>query len=104
MPDFTIEYFSVCPTVLRFETQIQGKTGTYAVSYGPEHDDGNHSHGWHCTCPSFRYRKDCKHLSVAKAQRCAWNEEAFCGSGAPRPTDGKCPNCGEPLETIKVAV
>lgn len=104
MHDFIIEHLSVCPTVHHFHKHVKGSTGEYDVTYGPT-PDGDYTHGWTCTCPSARYRKgECKHIKAVKGERCAWNEEAFCGSGAPRPADGKCPQCGADLEVIRVAV
>lgn len=104
MPDLSIEYHCVCPSVHRFHRHVQGKTGTYGVTYGPT-PGGDYQYGWSCTCSAFRFRKgECKHIKAVKGERCAWNEEAYSGSGAARPEDGKCPNCGEPLEVIKVAV
>ena len=104
MRDFIIEYFHVCPSVHSFHKHVTGKTGEYDVTYGPTLT-GDYTHGWSCTCPQFRFRKgECKHIKAVKGERCAWNEEAFCGSGAAKPLSGKCPNCGAELEVIKVAV
>jgi hypothetical protein len=104
MPDLTIEYYSVCPTTRDFHKEVVGKTGTYQVTYGPT-PTGDYEYGWSCTCPQFTCRNvECKHIKATKPQRCAWNEEAFIGSSLPRPQDGKCPNCGQPLTTISIAI
>jgi SWIM zinc finger len=100
MPDLTIEYYHVCPSTQHFHKQIK----EYSVTYGFQ-PTGDYQYGWSCTCPHFRFRKtECKHIQAAKEERCAWNEDAYWGSGAPKPADGKCPNCGETLTVIKVAV
>ena len=100
----SIESFSICPSVHHFHKSVQGSTGKYEVVYGPT-PEGDYTHGWTCSCPSFRFRGgECKHIKATKSERCAWNQESLCGSGAPRPADGKCPECGSELEVIRVAV
>jgi hypothetical protein len=103
MPDLTLEYRYVCPSVLTWHKTVTGKSGTYEVSYGYQ-STGDYEYGWSCTCPQFKFRKaECKHIKAVKHERCAWNEEAFCGGGAQH-DDGKCPNCGDMLIAIKIGV
>ena len=104
MPDLSTEYRWVCPSNFHFHRQVEGKTGTYEVTFGPT-PDGDYTHGWSCTCPAFQFRGgECKHIQGVKDERCAWNEDALSGSGEPRPEDGKCPRCREPLEVVWIAV
>ena len=98
MPDLMTVHFSVCPSVMHYHKSVRGKTGDYEVTF-----EGGY--GWSCSCPSFRFRgEECKHIKSVQADRCAWNEDALCGSGAPRPKNGKCPKCGEPLASVGVGV
>ena len=101
MPDLTIEHVCTCPSNLHWHTKIKD----YDVTYGDLHVPGDYQMGWTCTCPHFKFRKqECKHIAEAKLLRCGWGEDAFCG-GRPEPTkDGKCPDCGEPVEVIKIGV
>ena len=105
-PDLTIEYFYVCPSTQHFHKVVTGSKGDeYEVTYGYQ-PTGNYQYGWSCTCKAFHYHPEveCKHIKTAELSRCNWNESAYYGSSEPKPIDGKCPNCGQALEIIKVAV
>lgn len=106
MPDLTIEHRYVCPSVLSWHKRIQGSRGNaYEVRYGFM-PNGDYEYGWSCTCLAFKFRGgECKHIAAVKHERCAWGEDAFCGGGSShQPRGGKCPNCGEELEIIRVGV
>lgn len=102
MPDFTIETRKVCAQNIRFETAIPGSKGdNYKVTFGPE-NPGDYGANWHCECAGFSYRARCRHVEVAKGQKCDAGWEAYAGGDG---IEGDaCPKCGGPVEIIKIAV
>lgn len=94
MPDFTVEVASVCESVTQFRVEIDG----FRVYYG-ETPYGRYRYNWECGCGDESGA--CTHVHEAKKQRCGWNKEM---SPNRMPEDRKCPDCGGPLDFIKVAV
>lgn len=43
-----------------------------------------------CTCPGFRFRETCKHVTNVEAARCEWIDR----TQPPNSTEIVCPNCG----------
>lgn len=68
----------------------------------------------HCTCPGFKYRHDCKHVSKVYNTACMYNPQYNDGKQEPaiRPRDytydafasEPCPACGGPSVYVKRAV
>lgn len=74
----------------------------------------------HCTCPAFAHFKGgpwdrtCKHIEYVHKHACLWNCQWHEGNPPPQlqpeSTHGhhipesKCPNCGEPLVAVRIAV
>lgn len=44
-----------------------------------------------CDCPSFKYRKNCKHINEAENKSCSWIDNF---SDIVQTEDGLCPKCG----------
>jgi hypothetical protein len=103
MTDFTTETRKVCSQNVRFHTKVPASKGggEYHVSFGVE-NPGEYQSNWHCTCPGFQYRRDCKHVEQAKARKCDAGWDAY--AGGPGIEGDKCPKCGSPVEIIKIAV
>lgn len=74
-------------------------------------------HGWHCTCPAFKYSKDdhCKHIDQVEDKVCRYGEGAAWGSPVPEDswerganTSGFgreyiCPRCGGQTRVMQYA-
>lgn len=112
MPDLTIEHAWVCDTNLAWEVAVPSSSGgsSHVVRWGRlwGSDIGAFGceYGWSCTCPGFQFRlrhrgKLCKHILAVQDRRCGWNRETDPTSDAP---DGKCPGCGGPVTSVRVAV
>jgi len=66
-----------------------------------------------CSCPAYRYGKrtvnfgrrfypkPCKHIEQAQKERCGWHQQ---WSSESQETEGVCPRCGRPTESVQVAV
>jgi hypothetical protein len=97
VPDFTIMLTRTCPSNYYWETEVAGSRGQkYRLSYtGME--------GWECTCPGFKFRKTCKHVSdpALTSQRCGWGSDAAAGT---QYDEKHCPQCGQETMVLKVAV
>jgi len=108
MPDFTIEFATVCDSNTYFAQGVKSSKGdkTYMVRW--EHTpDGPVEYGWTCECPGFKHRKKCKHVSMVEAsgKRCAWNAE-MSTAAEPLVKDGEkvCPCCEGPVTVHRIAV
>ncbi len=108
MPDLTIEYFPWCKSNEFWQRRVQGSRGrTYTVLFSKTPRGSRCEYDYSCDCDAFRFGKGkpCKHIKQVQDERCAWNEEAACGSGTrERPANGRCPKCGGELSVIKVGV
>ena len=107
----TIEHLWVCPSNFDWSKIVNGSKGAqYIVRWNKAPPGHPYEYRWTCTCPNFKFHKEelhdyeCKHIRSVKNERCAWNEEAFCGSGEQPPANHKCPKCGEGLEVVRVGV
>jgi hypothetical protein len=112
MSDLTKHTASTCAQNLGFEREVPGsKPGvtyrvTYARLFGIRAAAVGCEYGWECTCENFHHvhyhrGTDCKHIASMKNQKCTWN--SACDPGIVV-DDGKCPECGGPLEYVQVAV
>lgn len=89
MPDFNTIYVKTCAKNVSFQREINGHTV-----------DFNNRRGWSCDCKGYEFRKTCRHITQAQAEKCAWNFELEYWEGI----EDKCPSCGGPLEVVRVAV
>ncbi len=104
MPDLMIVHARVCASARHWEKKVAGSHGeTYTVRYGEVYGKP-YSHGWTCTCPSFKFRGPCKHILRVQGERCAWGEGAFMGDFEEANADGSCPKCGGETFVIRVGV
>ena len=85
-----------CSTNKEWSTQIVGSKGTV---YTVRHQKVAGVYDYTCTCPSFKFRRKCKHIDQADKLRCGWDEFYSDGKAQPKPTANNpdqhsCPNCG----------
>ena len=104
MPDLTIHTASVCRSATWFKTPVPGSNGqNHTVEFGPS--NGKYKYDWSCTCKGFTSRRTCKHVDAAKELRCGWNAEGDPGHQPDGPPDAlRCPQCGDHVVAIQVAV
>ena len=90
MPDLTMVPMNACRSTRYAAFEI----GDYYVEYSVPIISGAIPE-WGCSCLSFKYRKECKHLGLAKEKWCGWDQQA---KGGEVDEGGKCPECsGETL-------
>jgi hypothetical protein len=103
----TIAVAPICPTVKNFEMTFKSSDGVkeYRTTFGPSYlgpiPSSRYQHDWWCECMGFKTRKSCKHVDEAKQKRCGWNKHL---EPYQMPEDRKCPDCGEELDFVPVAV
>jgi hypothetical protein len=110
MPDLTEHTFYYCLSNEEFLTFVASSNGekVYTVTFGPEHK--NHEkvvNDWACTCEAYKYRDGyCKHIKKVQAsrERCGWYQFADGGEPDTSSEGPKCPKCGGPVATHRVAV
>lgn len=103
MADLNVHAWRWCATNEHYEETVEGSKGaTYTVTYGKT-PRGPYQYGWSCTCPQHKFRGgECKHIKVAKDNRCAHGQDAVIGS--PTEMGETCPACGGPTSVILVGV
>jgi hypothetical protein len=103
MPDMIVQTARWCAQNEAFTMTVHGSSGdaSYLVTYGT-HIPGPYGANWNCTCPSFRFRKNCKHVRLAETRRCSYGWEA--AAGAPSNMGESCPECGGPTKVMTYAV
>jgi hypothetical protein len=97
MPDLTIEIMQQCAHLEYEVIPVQGSHGTYSVTFEASERTGELVS---CTCPGFKFRRDCKHIAEAAKKHCTWHELY----GEAQEQDGVCPECGGPTRSVRVAV
>lgn len=93
----------ICQTNLEWRKSVNGSKGAiHIVKWGRLPPGAPTEYGWHCSCKAFVFSKNktCKHIEKVKHLRCGWNEELSAISEFIE----KCPDCGGPVEYIKVGV
>lgn len=109
MPDLTIETTFVCATNTHWERDVKGSKGDiYTVRWERDfRPNAPTQYRYTCPCRGFKFGKgkECSHIRDHKDERCAWNQEMEPGA-IPAVKDGEpcCPECGGPVEVIRVAV
>lgn len=97
MHDLTPKVYKVCSKKKFFYTSVIGSKGNaYEIVYGKMPEHCSYEYGLRCSCPAFKYSKDCtcKHIKSIEHELCQWHEFT---SDEPC-VDGKCPLCGSELE------
>ncbi len=106
MPDLTKHVVPVCRSNFDWSRIVQSGSDlskTYKVAYQEQFDENKPRYDYHCTCPAFTYGngKQCKHILAVKHERCTWNSEM---ERREVPQDGCCPECGNEIVFVEVAV
>ena len=107
MTDLTIHTARVCASNFFWMRPVAGSNDqSYCVTFGPAGPHSRYQNDYACTCPAYKFGKGkyCKHILAVKGERCAWGEEAFCGSFTEANPDGTCPMCGGETKVIQVGV
>ena len=109
MADLTTEYYWHCPTADNWSKAVRGTNDkTYIVRWGTwGHKDDTCSHGWSCTCHSYKYSKSltCKHIESVKSERCGWMEYHDAEPAEHDVTGAVvCPRCGESVSSMGYGV
>jgi len=106
VPDFTIHTAPICRSNQDWSRVVPSETDVskqYIVSYRERFADTGPAFDYECTCPAYKYGngKYCKHIHAVKDERCCWNEAM-----EPKavPEDGCCPDCGNEIILVQVAV
>jgi len=99
MPDLTIENSWVCETAETYHEQV----GKYLVRFSA-HRIFTNDEGWSCECLGFKYKKHCKHIEVAKKNRCGWMQQVSGGNVVERDGEYFCPKCGQAAIPVRIAV
>jgi hypothetical protein len=83
----------------------------YTVVWGRLPPSADTEYGYICDCWPFKKKGTCPHIRWARESHCRWNWEMEVGVEPGKeacPHCGSdmtvCPDCGAPLEAIKVAV
>lgn len=100
MADLSIVYMRSCITNRDWKCEVEGSKETYTVSFGIAFS-GKYRYDYSCTCPSFKFRKQCKHIKAVEANRCGWDEFT---DGGEATKDNKCPECGAETFVIRHGV
>lgn len=86
----------ICSSRKHLEMTINGHKVVW--SYQPH---GRVQYDWTCDCKGFQFRKTCKHVVEAQKNRCSWNEAL---DFVEKPSNGRCPECGSDVESIRIGV
>lgn len=107
MPDLDVVTTWTCFTNRFWEMAVPSLTDPskqYQVRWERQYH-GDVQYDWTCTCQSFKFNRTCKHIDKVKTHRCGWNETLepavkaeYVGS------EPRCPQCGGPVEVVKVGV
>ena len=101
---YIVETFRWCKSTEYDQQEVAGSNGAvYRLMYS-SHIPGPYQCNWDCTCPGFRYRRECKHVKAAEEARCGHGVMAAAGSPENDWPDGKCPKCGAIAVPVRVAV
>ena len=98
-----------CATNMRWTTEVTGSKGdVYTVRFGASFHEGP-QYDWSCDCAAFRFHAGyCKHIEQVRASdlRCGWNAELEPTETCDHRSDGEpcCPDCGGPVEPVRVGV
>jgi hypothetical protein len=90
MPDLSIENHTYCVEARNKLHKLPNSKNThyYQVFYN--------GRKWECDCPSYKYRKTCKHIDQVVSKACNWHTES---------TGYKvCPECGGEVQVVRVGV
>ena len=58
---------------------------------------------WECECKGYTYRGSCRHITEAK-NGCMWHQQVEGGEPVEVNGEKRCPECGGPVEVVKVGV
>lgn len=94
MSDLTLQSYYYCKSVENFQVQI----GKYTVKHGTSR--GQYQYDFNCTCPAFKFRKQCKHIEEAKQFYCGWDQ--FIDDK--EVVNKCCPNCNGAVDSRLVGV
>lgn len=95
MADLTTAYMYQCES--NSTMTVKGSKGNVYHLY-------NNRGRWVCECPAFDFRGTCKHVKQVETEGCHWHQQV--AGGEPKEVNGEkvCPDCGRPVEVVKVAI
>jgi len=109
MPDLDIVGTWTCATNTFWEHEVESHRGgaKYTVRFEPRPWPHEVQYDYTCTCKAFKFGRGsyCKHIEEVKHLRCGWNYELdVCAEIEEDDGGNVCPECGGPVEAMRVGV
>lgn len=95
MADLSIQYMYQCESNSRM---------TVLGSKGQKVHLRRFRGSWECECKGYEYRGTCRHVKEAEQSACFWHQQVEGGEPVLENGEKRCPECGGPVEVVRVGV